>query len=190
MEENKIARIEQVCDLINQTVIPRNKKLNRKQQITFAYKYWTENPEDLTELYDYLAQNYTIQNEKLAHTIGEFLNNQQITTIKKFSNAFYNSSLNTILKATALIRENGNWLSKYSIEREYDSTSKHRFPIIYSYQTKSGERLTIDKTAADNILGMLIDSNIPTAKCIVLSSFPYYANDNMDTYIKSFQKIK
>ena len=41
MEENKITRIEQVCDLINQTVIPRNKKLNRKQQITFAYKYWT-----------------------------------------------------------------------------------------------------------------------------------------------------
>lgn len=190
MENNKITRIKQVCDLINQTVIPRNKKLNRQQQISFAYKYWTENPEDLTELYDYLAKNYTMQNEKMAHTIGEFLNNQQITTIKKFSNAFYNSNLDTILKATALIRENGNWLSKYNIEREYDTTSKHRFPITYSYQTKSGERLTIDKNATNNILGMLIDSNIPTAKCIVLSSFPYYANKDMNTYIKSFQKTK
>ncbi len=190
MENNKITRIKQVCDLINQTVIPRNKKLNRQRQISFAYKYWTENPEDLTELYDYLAKNYTMQNEKMAHTIGEFLNNQQITTIKKFSNAFYNSNLDTILKATALIRENGNWLSKYNIEREYDTTSKHRFPITYSYQTKSGERLTIDKNATNNILGMLIDSNIPTAKCIVLSSFPYYANKDMNTYIKSFQKIK
>ncbi len=190
MEENKITRIKQVCDLINQSAIPRSKKLNRKQQIDFAYKYWTGNPEDLTELYDYLAQNYTIQNEKLAHIIGEFINNQQIVTIKKFSNTFYNGSLENILKTTAQVRENGNWLSKYNTEREFTPTAAHRFPTIYSYLTNSGEKFVIDENAANNILGILVESNIPTAKCIVLSSFPYYAHDDMDTYIKSFQKRK
>lgn len=190
MEDNKIVKIEKVCDLINKSVIPKHKKLNRVQQVNFAYKYWSQNSEDITELYDYLAKNYTIQNEKLAHIIGEFINNQQITTIRKFSNSFYNGKLENILNATAQIRENGNWLSKYDVEREFTPSTAYRFPTIYSYQTKTGETFTIDRNAASNILGMLIDSNVPTAKCIVLSSFPYYANDDMNTYIKSFPKRK
>ena len=50
--------------------------------------------------------------------------------------------------------------------------------------------LTIDRDKANKILGILMEANIPTAKCIVTASFPYYAHDNMDTYITSFQKIK
>lgn len=188
MEDNKIQRIEEVCDLINKSVIPKGKKLNKQQKIDFAYNYWTKNPEDLTELYDYLARNYTKQNEKLASVLGNFMNQQQITAVRRFSTSFYNGDLDRILNATAQIRENGNWLSLYDINREFDSTDKHKYPTIYSYLTNSGERFIIDKKAANNVLGMLMESNIPVAKCIVLAGFPYYAKDDMKTYVKSFQK--
>lgn len=190
MESSKIQTIQNVCDLISKTSTARQKKFDKETKIKFAYQYWTENSEDITELYDYLAINHNSQNEKLALIINEFINSQQISPTRKFSNKLYNGDLQKILNTTAQVRQNGNWLSQYNLESEFHKTSLNAHPIRYSYLNKDNQTFTIDQQVAQSILGILIDNNIPTSKCLVTASFPYYANDDMDTYIKSFQKIR
>lgn len=185
MEKEKLTEIQNVCDLIQQT----NKSKFRKQdKINFAYQYWNISEEDITDLYTYLAKNSSEQNKKLARIIGDFIDAQSITYYRKFNNSFYGQNFNQILKATEKIKKNGNWLSLYNLEREFTPQSSHSSPIIYSYLTSNQNILTIDKEKANNILGILIENNIPTAKCIVTASFPYYAKDDMNTYIKSLKK--
>lgn len=187
MENETLTNIQNVCDLIKQT----NKSKFRKQdKINFAYQYWNISEEDITDLYNYLAENKSEQNKNLAKIIGSFMDSQDITSFKKFNSTFYNQSLDRILKVNARIKENGNWLSLYDLEKEFTQHQFHSSPIIYSYLTPSQNTVTIDKDKANNILGILMENDIPTAKIIVTSSFPYYAKDDMDTYIKSFQKRK
>ncbi len=183
-------KIENVCNLIQTTCIPIHKKLNKQKQIEFAYKYWNEANEDITKLYEFLVLNKNNENEKLAADIGQFINMQFPTSIVKITTQMYSKNTDYILKTTKQIRESGNWLSLYNLENEFNKTSINSHPIRYSYLLKSGEIFSIDKTKAKDILGILTENNIPTAKCIVTSGFPYYAQDNMDTYIQKIKTIK
>ena len=91
---------------------------------------------------------------------------------------------------TAFNVDNENWLSLYDTEKEFTPRSTHSNPIRYSYLIGDNQKVNIDKETAHKILGILLENNVPTAKIIVTSSFPYYAKEDMDTYIKSFQKTK
>ena len=188
--KTEIQRAQTVCELIKETNGLKSKKFNKDKKIEFAYKYWNLSFEDITELYDHLAEIYSTESAKLARTIGAFIDNQGITNIRRFNVSFFDQKLETIQNTTAKIRANGNWLSLYDIEREFAKQSTHQNPIRYSCLTQDGNIFRIDRDRANEILGILIDENIPTAKCIVTSSFPYYARNDMDTYIKSFQKRK
>lgn len=186
METNELKAIKKVCDLIKKT---SPNKFHKQDKINFAYNYWNITDEDITDLYSYLAQNKSKENEKLARLIGDFVDSQKITHYRKFSHDFYNYDLQDILKAGINTKENGNWLSKYDLNREFTQRSTHSSPIIYSYLIQDN-KITIDREKAGTILGILTENNIPTAKIIVTSSFPYYAHDDINTYIESFQKIK
>ena len=161
---------------------------NKQSKIKFAYDYWNLNDDDITELYIRLAEEKNEQNYDLAKIIGIFMDLQKITNIKKFTASFYEKDIETIQNSLAKVRENGNWLSKYNVEKEFSATAKNINPIFYSYIRKDQSIFKIDRNAADSILGILIEENIPTAKCIVQASFPYYANDNMDTFVKQLRK--
>lgn len=184
---DKLTEIQNVCDLIEKT---NNHKLRKPDKINFAYNYWNISEEDIIDLYNYLAKHKSNQNKKTARLISDFIDNQNITQFRKFYSGFYDQSSDKILKATAKIKENGNWLSLYNLENEFTPKSTHNSPIIYSYITPNQNILTIDKEKANKILGILIENNIPTAKIIVTSSFPYFAKDDLDSYIESFQKRK
>lgn len=188
--KNEIQRAHAVCNLIRETNGLKNQKFNKDRKIKFAYKYWLLNSEDITELYDSLAKNYSTEAAKFARTIGEFIDHQGITNIKRFGITFFDQDLKAIQNATAKIRTNGNWLSLYDIEREFTPQSTHQNPIRYSCLTKDGNIFRIDRDRAKDILGILVDEDIPTAKCIVTGSFKDYANGNIDEYIKTLKKIK
>lgn len=188
--ENEIQRAQAVCELIKETNGLRNQKFNKDKRIEFAYKYWHLNSEDITELYDNLAANYSEEAAKLAKMIGEFIDHQKVSTFRRFGVNFFDQKLNDIKTATAKIRNNGNWLSQYNLEREFTPQSAHHNPIRYSCLTQDGNIFRIDKDKANEILGILISENIPTAKCIVTGSFMPYANGNIDEYVKTLQKIK
>lgn len=186
--ENEIQRAHAVCNLIKETNGLINQKFNKDKKIKFAYKYWLLNPEDITELYDSLAKNYSKDSARLARIIGQFIDHQKITNIHRFSANFFDQDIEKIQNVTAKIRNNGNWLSLYDIEREFSSQTKSQNPVKYSYITQDGTIFKIDKDKTKDILGILIDENIPTAKCIVTGSFIDYANGNIDEYIKTLKK--
>ena len=188
--KNEIQRAHTVCNLIEETNGLKNQRFNRDKKIEFAYKYWLLNPEDITELYDSLAKKYSTESAKLARTIGEFIDHQEITNIRRFSANFFDKKIETIQNVTSKIRTNGNWLSLYDIEREFTPQSTHQNPIRYSCLTQDENIFRIDRDRASDILEILIDENIPTAKCIVTGSFRDYANGNIDKYIKTLKKIK
>lgn len=188
--KNEIERAHVVCALIQEEKGIKSKKFDKNKKIDFAYKYWTLNPEDITELYDSLAQNNTNEAAKLARIIGDFIDYQGITPLRRFGYSFFDQQLEDIQAATSKIRTNGNWLSQYDIEREFTKQAENQNPIRYSYLTKDGNILKIDKDKASEILGILIEENIPTAKCIVTGSFIPYANGNIDEYVKTLKKIK
>lgn len=190
MEKPEIITAKAVCELISKKNPVKHHKLTKDQRINFAYDYWTLSSEDITELYVNLAENYSKEAINLAKIIGEFIDTQKITSIKRFNNSFIDKDLKSIENAATAIRTNGNWLSKYDLEREFTKQSKSQHPVRYGYIKQDGSTLLIDKNRAQNILGILMEADIPTAKCIVTASFPYYAHDDMDTYIKSFQKRK
>ena len=185
MTTQQLTDIQNVCDLITKA---SKYKFRKKEKIDFANKYWQISEEEITDLYYYLAQNPSKKNKQLARIIGDFVDAQSITYYRTFNKAFYHQELNSILDLTKKIKENGNWLSLYNLEREFTPKSTHTSPITYSYILQGDEVLTIDKNRANEILGILMDANIPTAKIIVTSSFPYYAKDDMNTYIKSLKK--
>ena len=188
--KNEIQRAHSVCELIKETNGLKNQRFNRDKKIEFAYKYWNLSSEDITELYDHLAEIYSTESAKLARTIGAFIDNQGITNIRRFNVSFFDQKLETIQNTTAKIRANGNWLSLYDIEKEFTPQSKHQNPIRYSCLTQDGNIFRIDQDRASDILGILVDENIPTAKCIVTGSFREYANGNIDEYVKTLKKIK
>ena len=187
MTENLQETVLKVIELIQKS---NKHKFRKNEKINFAYKYWNLTDKDMIDLYQYLAENKSKENEKLARTLGLFIDDQYITNYRKFYNGLYHESSSKIDQITSSIKTNGNWLSLYNEDVEFTPKSSHTSPIIYSYMLKNGQTLTIDKAKASKILGILTEANIPAAKCIVTASFPYFANDNMDTYIESFQKIK
>ena len=188
--KNEIQRAHSVCNLIEETNGLKNQRFNRDKKIEFAYKYWLLNSEDITKLYDSLAEIYSAESAKLARTIGDFIDHQGITNIRRFDTKFFDQELKTIQNVTAKIRTNGNWLSLYNIEREFTKQAENQNPIRYSCLTQDGNIFRIDQDRASDILGILVDENIPTAKCIVTGSFREYANGNIDKYIKTLKKIK
>ena len=188
--KSEIQRAQSVCNLIKESNGLKGPKFNKERKLTFAYNYWLLNPEDITELYDELAKKHSVESAKLAKNIGEFIDYQKITNIRRFSSNFFDQDIETIQNVTTKIRVNGNWLSLYDLEKEFNPKVQDQNPIRYSFLTQDGSIFRIDRDRANEILGILIDENIPTAKCIVTSSFPYYARNDMDTYIKSFQKRK
>ena len=185
MKEKELIEIENICDLIKQT--PKY-KLRKNNKIDFAYQYWNTTDKDIIDLYNYLAKSKPENAAYLARTISDFVDNQGITQIRRFYSWFFNQKPDDIIKSTTPIKTNGNWLSLYNIEKEFSSKSTHSNPIIYSYLTDNNNVVTIDKDKANSILGILVENDIPTAKIIVTSSFPYYAKDDMNTYIKSLKK--
>lgn len=188
--KNEIQRAHSVCNLIKETNGLKNQKFNKNKKIEFAYKYWLLNPEDITKLYDSLAEIYSTESSKLARTIGDFIDHQGITNIRRFDAKLFDQELKTIQNVTAKIRTNGNWLSLYDIEREFTKQAENQSPIRYSCLTQDGNLFRIDRDRASDILGILVDENIPTAKCIVTGSFREYANGNIDEYVKTLKKIK
>ena len=190
MSENEIITAEQVCELIKQTKGINSKPFDKDKKINFAYHYWNINSEDITDLYNSLAHINTSQTADMAKTIGEFLDHLNITYIHKLGVNFFNKDIDYIKGVTEKIKNNGNWLSQYNVEREFTKQSQSQFPILYKYIKQDGSIFTIDKNAATNILAIFTSQNVPTAKCIITSSFPYYANDNIDSYIKTLKKLK
>ena len=187
MKQDQNKTINQVIDLITKS---NKRKFRKSDKINFAYDYWNLTDQDIIDLYNYLVQNKSKENKELATIIGNFVDDQYITEYRKFYNGLYDQDEQIILKVISNIKTNGNWLSLYDIEREFTPKSTHTSPILYSYLMQDNSILTIDKKRASEILGILINQNIPTAKIIVTSSFPYYAHNDMDTYIKSYQKRK
>ena len=183
-------QIKQICNLIQTSCIPMNKKLNRENQIKFAYTYWNSFDEDITSFYEYLAYNKNEENDELATIIADFVNTQYPTAIKKLSKIIYNGNPEYVAKVCDQIKHNGNWLSLYNLDNEFEQASAFIHPIRYSYLLKSGQTFEIDKDKAQNIIGILTEENIPTAKCIVTSSFPYYAQDKIETYIQKIKTLK
>ena len=187
MEQNIQEVISNVIKLIN---ISTNRKFKKAEKLNFAYAYWNLSDIDIADLYNYLASNKSSKNAKLANKIGLFIDEQNISDYRKFYSGIYEQSPEMIFKITKKIKENGNWLSLYDIEREFTPKSTHSSPIIYSYLMPNNTKVTIDEKRASEIVGILTEAKIPTAKCIVTSSFPFYAHGNIDTYIKSFNKTK
>lgn len=186
MEQNMQESIQDIIKLIKTS---NKRKFRKNDKLNFAYEYWNLTDQDLVDIYNYLARNKSNKNAKLASTIGSFIDDQGITNYRKFYVGLYNQDEQTVLKVTSGIKTNGNWLSLYDTETEFVPKSTHTSPITYSYLIGDNV-LTIDKERANQILGMLMDANIPTAKCIVTSSFPYYVHNDMDTYIKQLKKRK
>lgn len=187
MEQNTQEIIQNVCKLIKTS---GTRKFKKAGKLKFAYAYWNLTDMDIVDLYNFLVQHKNSENAKLANTLGLFIDDQYISEYRKFYSGIYNQSPETICKVINSIKTNGNWLSLYDPEREFSPKSTLASPVIYSYLIKDNNVLTIDKERANKILGILTDANIPTAKCIVTASFPYYAHNDMDTYITSFQKTK
>ena len=187
MEQNTQETIQEVIKLIKTS---SKRRFRKKEKLSFAYSYWNLSNQDITDLYIFLAHNKSRENAKLASIIGTFIDDQYITEYRKFYKGLFEQDEQTISKVISNIKTNGNWLSLYDTEREFTPKSTHTSPITYSYLIKNNNVLTIDKNRANKILGILMDANIPTAKCIVTASFPYYAHNDMDTYITSFQKTK
>lgn len=185
MKEQELIDIKQVCKLIKTKA---KGKLRKKDKIAFAYQYWNITDQDIVDLYNYLAQNQPRNSVNFARTLGDFMDNQGITPYRKFYSSFFEENINTIMKATTPIKTNGNWLSLYNLEAEFNAKSTHSNPIIYSYLTPNDNIIKIDKGRAKQILGILMENNIPTAKCIVTGSFPYYVKDEMSSYIKRLKK--
>lgn len=187
MVEDSKETIQKVIELIQNS---SKHKFRKNEKINFAYKYWNITDKDIIDLYQYLAENKSKENARLARTLSLFIDDQDITNYRKFYNGLYHEDIAKIKQITSNIKTNGNWLSLYNEEIEFTPKSSHTSPTIYSYMLENDQILTIDRDKANKILGILMEANIPTAKCIVTASFPYYAHDNMDTYITSFQKIK
>ena len=185
MEQNTQELVQEVVKLIKTSSKHRFRK---NEKLSFAYSYWNLSNQDITDLYNFLAHNKSRENAKLASIIGTFVDDQYITEYRKFYKGLFEQDEQTISKVISNIKTNGNWLSLYNLEREFTPKSTHTSPITYSYILQGDEILTIDKNRANEILGILMDANIPTAKIIVTSSFPYYAKDDMNTYIKSLKK--
>ena len=186
MEQNLDKAIIDVCKLIDKS---SKRKFSKSQKITFAYAYWNITNSDIIDLYNFLARNKNRQNAKYANTIGTFIDDQHISRYRQFGHGRYEQNPEVISTMINGIKENGNWLSLYDVEREFTSKSAYSSPIIYSYLV-NGDKFTIDKDKANTVLGMLTEANIPTAKCIVTGGFPYFAQDNMETYIQTFEKRK
>lgn len=187
MEQNTQEMIQNVCQLIKAS---GSRKFKKDDKLKFAYAYWHLSDTDIVDLYEFLAQHKSPKNARLANTIGLFIDDQNISSYRKFYSGIYDQSLGTISKVTQSIKNNGNWLSLYDTEREFTAETPHKSPVTYSYLIKDNHVLTIDRNRANKILGILMEADIPTAKCIVTASFPYYAHNDMDTYIESFQKTK
>lgn len=186
MEQNLDKTIIEVCELIDKS---SKRKFKKSQKIGFAYAYWNITNSDIIDLYNFLARNKNRKNAKYANTIGTFIDDQHISHYRQFGHGIYEQDPKVIADMINSIKENGNWLSQYDIEREFTPKSAYSSPIIYSYLV-NGNKFTIDKDRANTVLGMLTEANIPTAKCIVTGGFPYFAQDNMETYIKTFEKRK
>ena len=187
MKQDTQKSIQNVCDLIKNS---NTRKFKKDEKINFAYAYWNLTNMDIIDLYKFLVQNKSLKNAKLANRIGTFIDNQNISHYRKFSSEIYEQNPEIIFKAINNIKTNGNWLSLYDTKREFTPKSSHAFPITYSYLMPDNNIFTIDRKKANKIVEILTDANIPTAKCIVTASFPYYSHNDMDTYIKSFQKTK
>ena len=188
--KSEIQRAQSVCNLIKESNGLKGPKFNKERKLTFAYNYWLLNPEDITELYDELAKNHSVESAKLAKNIGEFIDYQKITNIRRFSSNFFDQDIETIQNVTTKIRANGNWLSLYDLEKEFNPKVQDQNPIRYSFLTQDGSIFRIDQNKAKDILGILIEAKIPTAKCIVTGSFIEYANGNIDEYVKKLEKLK
>ena len=182
MYENR-QEIKDVCELIQKS---GTRKLKKDARIKFAYKYWNITDKDLTELYEILIKSHFERKPKSITILGEFMDDQRITNYRTFGADMRYRSLENVLKITEKIRNNGNWLSLYDTEREFNPTSTHSNPIIYSYLV-DGDKFTIDKDRANQVLGILMENDVPTAKCIVTGSFPYYAQNDMDAFIKKLK---
>lgn len=187
MEQDTQKTIQDVYHLIKNS---STRRFTKDEKINFAYTYWNLTDMDIVDLYDFLVQHKNYKNAKLANRIGTFIDDQNISQYRKFRSGIYEQNPKVISKIISNIKTNGNWLSLYNIEREFTPKSSHSFPITYSYLMPDNSVFAIDRKKADEIVGILTDTNIPTAKCIVTSSFPYYAHNDLDTYIKSFQKTK
>ncbi len=186
MENNELIEIQNIYNLIKQ----KKNKLKKQAQLDFAYDYWHMTDKDIIDLYTYLAKNKSKENKKIARALGDFIDDQNITHYRTFGTSFYEKDEEIIENVTKRIKTNGNWLSLYDTEKEFTPRSTHSNPIRYSYLIGDNQKVSIDKETAHKILGILLENNVPTAKIIVTSSFPYYAKEDMDTYIKSFQKTK
>ena len=185
MYENR-QEIKDVCELIQNS---GTKILKKDARINFAYKYWNITDKDLTELYEILIKSHFERKPKSITILGDFMDEQKITNYRTFGADMKYRTLENTLKTTEKVKNNGNWLSLYDIEREFNPTSTHSNPILYSYLV-DGDKFTIDKDRANDILGILMENDVPTAKCIVTGSFREYANGNIDEYVKTLKKIK
>ncbi len=188
--ETILLTAENIRKLINQKSKPRKYKLKKDEKLDFAYKYWHLTDKELPDIYYELAKEYSEQTAKAAHEIGTFMDNQEITTIPIFQMDLFDRPLSFIEYSMKRVKNNGNWLSQYNLDREFEDQDEYNHPIIYRYLKEDKSIFTIDKKHASKVLGILIEEDVPTAKCIVTGAFPYYANDNMDEYIERFQKIK
>lgn len=190
MEQNKLAIARKIQHLINEAEGPRQKKLSKNQKRQFAYSFWNISDEDITDLYNFLAEEQTPRARKIARRFELFMDNQSITKMRRFDSMFFEQDIDYIKQVTQKLKNNGNWLSLYNIDHEFSQDNPYAAPIIYSYLINDGETFTIDQNRADHILGMLTEANIPTAKCIVKDSFPYYARGEMDKYVKKITSTK
>ena len=188
MHNKTLSTAAQTLELIKTFTGNTNRKLGKQGKINFAYHYWKLNPQEMTELYEDLAKIYSKQAAEMAKELGDFMYLQNITQYRIFTDSLYEKDLEYIMEKTKKIANNGNWLSQYHLDDEFELKSNATSPIIFSYIKPDKTIYTIDKERAQDILGILKENEIPTAKCIVTGSFPYYAQDNIDTYIKKLKK--
>lgn len=187
--------IKMITKLIDDSNDSRFRKFNLEQKINFSYMYWKISPDkDILDVYkdiliekknnsDKLPRNLLLQKQK----IRNFINVQGITRFS-FNELFEEYDIETISKRIEDIKNYGNWLGKYDIEKSFDSNNKFGNPVYYSYLLPNGDTFKINKKTANEVIQILEENKVPTTNKIVKEGFRYYANDIIDEYIESLHK--
>lgn len=171
------------------------KKLTIDEKIKFALDYYSFT--DNTSLLKILL---TCSDKNLERQIIEFMErndllvkypNSQYDYLKKYDkNVFSDLKIKTANPKTIAREYNHqNWLEIFEEDKIFEE-SRIKRPTYKIFLDKLSNPIKFDKQKATLIKAAIISEGIVPARCIVEGAYPYFAKEEMPSYIEHIKVLK
>lgn len=171
------------------------KKLTIDEKIKFALDYYSLN--DNTSLLDILL---TCSDKNLERQIIEFMErydllvrypNSQYDYLKNYDkNVFSDLKIKTANPTTIAKEYNHqNWLEIFDEDKIFEE-SRIKRPTYKYFPDKMAKPIKFDKEKAIMIKAAIISEDIIPARCIIEGAYPYFAKEEMPSYIEHVKILK